>query len=80
MYDLLEAGQQHLPQRDAADGTTSREVIAADTGSNRSKELQHIHPLGDETNALRGFAAGACEAPNNPGGRSCSAGLPTELM
>ena len=62
MYDVLEAGQQYQPQRDAADRTMPREGIAADRWIESVKRLRLIHPLGDETNALRGFAAGACES------------------
>ena len=60
MHDVVEAGQQHLAQRDATDRAVPGDGIALLDHVAPDRE-QHLHSLGEEMHGMRGLAAGAVE-------------------
>ena len=63
MNTVLEAGQQYLPQGNAAHRTMLRHALAPEPWGRISsvKREQHFHLLGNETDAFRRLAASARE-------------------
>jgi hypothetical protein len=63
MHDIVEAGQQHSAERDAADRAMLGDAVAAGMlwRVQFIERQQHLHPFGDEADTLGRLAAGTRE-------------------